>query len=503
MTELIDIHKLKPSTYNPRITDPERLELIKLSIRKLGFLLPIYADHNGEIISGHQRHLACVQMKVKQVPVEYIEPIEIEKRKAINILFNRATNDFKRNDTCKTVTEELQRLNVFDLSKKLNDIKPGTPDFYLCYLPDRVLVKDLIQANKGRWNKYSRNLAVSLFQKKILMPIICTKDLKVINGIGRLELLAEKKKQYADVVFLTKEKALFAKAMLNLLSMDFDIHNKYEDLLRYNSFRRALTNRAGLGIGFYIAVFGKITSKEFKFNSPSIISKWKAYYGKKVLDFGAGHLTDTNILREIGIEVTPFEPYKIKPGTNEIDKDESIKMTTEFLEKIKTGYQWNSIFISSVLNSVPFLKDRAHIVRILSASAYPKAKVFVWAMSIKQHQYLDLQMQSLNQKCSKSIQFKLDYEPGIILGGFSEKPKVQKFHTPIEIKELFNLGFEDVKVKSYGCDILAVATKPKIHPEQIKAAIKFEFDLPYPDGSKMNLINLALESFSKRLKVKL
>ena len=67
--KLIDIDSLNPSTYNPRTADPRRLDLIELSLRKLGFLLPIYATPDGEIISGHQRHHVAKRMGVRQVPV--------------------------------------------------------------------------------------------------------------------------------------------------------------------------------------------------------------------------------------------------------------------------------------------------------------------------------------------------------------------------------------------------------------------------------------------------
>ena len=39
---------IAPSTYNPRQVKPERLELVRLSLAKLGWLLPIYADADGE-----------------------------------------------------------------------------------------------------------------------------------------------------------------------------------------------------------------------------------------------------------------------------------------------------------------------------------------------------------------------------------------------------------------------------------------------------------------------
>jgi len=37
--KLLDIDAVRPSTYNPRAADPRRLDLVELSLRKLGFVL--------------------------------------------------------------------------------------------------------------------------------------------------------------------------------------------------------------------------------------------------------------------------------------------------------------------------------------------------------------------------------------------------------------------------------------------------------------------------------
>lgn len=498
MIKLVDIDSVKPSTYNPRKADPRRLELTELSLRKLGFVLPIYSDADGEILSGHQRHYVSKQIGLKKVPVVFIEKMDLEKRKALNILFNRATNDFSTDDTSESVTERLNQLDVFKLANKIKDLKVNTPEFYPCLQSKEIETMQVIRANKGRLNRYSRNVSASLYSKKIFMPVVATEDLKIINGIGRIELAAERKLETVPVVILPKLKAQFAEAMLNLLSMDFDIHTKYEDLLRYNSFRRAFTTRAGLGIGFFVGAFGKIRSKNFVFDTQQKINKWKAFYGSTVLDFGAGHLKDTNILTEAGIKVTPFEPYKIAPGTNNIDKEESLKLVKLFLLDVEKNYQWESIFISSVLNSVPFLEDRKHIVRILAACCSNNTRVHVWAMSVNHKSHYSIESQPLSKTDAKMIRFKLGYEPGIVLGNFSDKPKVQKYHTPAEIKELFSIGFKNIQMKIIDDSVLALCSGPIINKKDLKKAIQFEFDLPYPDGSRMNLVKEAIAAFKKR-----
>ena len=63
MIELVPIESVHASEYNPRRNDEKRLALTEMSLRKLGFLLPIYADRSGEILSGHQRHLVATRMR--------------------------------------------------------------------------------------------------------------------------------------------------------------------------------------------------------------------------------------------------------------------------------------------------------------------------------------------------------------------------------------------------------------------------------------------------------
>ena len=36
---------------------------------------------------------------------------------------------------------------------------------------------------------------------------------------------------------------------------------------------------------------------------------------------------------------------------------------------------------------------------------------------------------------------------------------------------------------------------------RLRAAIEFEFDLPYPDGTRMDLVKCAMDSFSQRLQI--
>lgn len=300
--------------------------------------------------------------------------MELEKRKALNIVFNRATND---GDICQTPEKAkriLESLNLSELAENIQDKELESRDFFRCAYPAKVSVAKLCKINSGRWIQYAKSIARTLRKAGIIMPIVCTPDGKVINGIGRLEMLAELKADTCDVVYISEEEAKFADAMMNLLTMDFNIHERYEDLLRYNSFRRARRVREELGHGFVFAVHGNKPCYEFDIFNPKQQAKWRKEHGNVILDFGAGHLTETNILKAAGFDCVPFEPYHI--GVSEIDKEKSLSISREFLNAVASGKEFTSIFISSVLNSVPFAKDREHIVCICAALCRPFTKLY-------------------------------------------------------------------------------------------------------------------------------
>jgi hypothetical protein len=499
MIQLEPIDAVVPSTYNPRSADPERLDLIELSLRKLGFLAPIFADRNGEILTGHQRHLVASRMGATHLPVFRTKPMSLEQRKALNIVFNRATNDFDWSSTPQKATRELAALDVRNLAQAIPDKAVDSADFVRCLKPNQVSVVELCHANAGRWMQYARNLARTLHRQGILMPLICRTDHTVINGIGRLEMLAEKKAETAPVVYVTDAEADFAEAMMNLLSMDFDVEIRYADLLRHNSFRRARRVREELGNGFIFAVHGSKPCHTFDIFKPRQRAAWIREHGTCILDFGAGHLTETKMLRKAGFEVTPFEPYHIARST--IDREKSLAICREFLDAVAAGTDWTSIFLASVLNSVPFQSDREHIAVILAALCRPETKVYACASSVTETGWRQVNGKAfLNESNAVNIAFRLDYEPGIRIGDFQEKPKVQKYHTEKEFHQLWTPLFRSVRVRKLSNNVTAVCAHAKeVDPDRLRAALEFEFNLPYPDGTRMNLVTEAKAAFAKRM----
>lgn len=508
--KLVPVDQVAPSTYNPRVVDPKRLEMIALSLRKLGFLLPLYATPQGEILSGHQRHYVAVEMLGwEHVPVEETPAMELAQRKATNLLFNRATNDMERADLSQALRDRLAAVDVLALAAEMPD-KEGDAR-YPCLKAKQLSVQALVQANKGRWNQYAYHVSKSLARKKIVMPLIVNEsDLRVVNGIGRLQWYAAERLASAPVVMLSDKEAQLAEAMLNLLTMDFNIHERYADVLRYNSFRRTRGRRPfGVGVGMTWPL--GVKAYEFDVHNSNHVAAWKTKFGEVVLDFGGGQREDAEALRFVGVTADDFEPYPLQLGTEEIDLEMARQMGRDFLAKVAAGRQWTSIFMSAVLNSVPFHEDRRKIIAIVAALCGPGTTFYTYSSAADRANLAAAKGKGeyLHRQQDMSLGFQLDYESNVVLGEYGTRPKVQKYFEQGEFEALMRERFADVgrgegpKAGSGGVVYAVCRGAKPLDLRFLAEALTFEFNLPYPDDSRMGLVDEALGAFGVRLGVKL
>ena len=505
------IEQVRPSTYNPRKADGHRLNLVALSLQKLGWLIPSCATISGEILSGHQRHLMAERLGATRVPVLWTRDMDLEKRKAVNILFNRATNDMARADTSTSITGQLdaQMDRLEQIAQRLPD-KDVTGDEWFPCVHRRQVVKmaPLLDRNAHNFNRYAAKVANLLLNEQVKIPLILRRDNSVVNGIGRLEAEAERRTEALEAVYITDEEAELAQLTLNLLSMDFSIHERYADTLRFNSFRRPRGLKKNMGVAFLFDCFGLNISCEavnLVPEQPKTVQRWKQHYGTTVLDFGAGLLDDTNRLRNMGVDCVPFEPFYLKPGTHDIWPDGARRIVRDFLKRVADGTKFSSIFQNAIMNSVPFHEDRVKIVRLIAALSSRTTCVHAIAAESKDTRWKQVESGQDYASAAENFGFALDYEPRIILDAFQVRPKVQKYHTIREWYDLWATGFHWVNAVSKGGTLCTVKCRsPKsFTPEQLAEAIEFEFDLPYPDGSRLGLVDEAKGAFGERLNVQI
>ena len=92
------IDELKPYANNPRFND-DAVESVANSIKEFGFKVPIIIDKNNEIVAGHTRYKASLELGLTEVPCIIADDLSEEQIKAFRLADNKvseqATWDFE------------------------------------------------------------------------------------------------------------------------------------------------------------------------------------------------------------------------------------------------------------------------------------------------------------------------------------------------------------------------------------------------------------------------
>ena len=126
--EYINKNDLKPYTNNAKIHTDEQIEQIKKSIEQFGFNDPIAVWKDNEIIEGHGRWLAAVQMGVENVPIIRLDGLTDSQRKAYMLAHNKLT--MNTGFDFDLLSKELDDIIDFDMSDfgfDLNDLDVDSP----------------------------------------------------------------------------------------------------------------------------------------------------------------------------------------------------------------------------------------------------------------------------------------------------------------------------------------------------------------------------------------
>ena len=495
------VKKLSPDRLNPRRPDQARLGLLRLSLAKLGFIMPVYATPKGMLLSGHQRLTVASSMGIKALPTVTLS-LKDSDIQGINILFNRGTNDFNAFDTGKKSQDRLGLEDVIASAENLPDFSGEEWYALNCKeLPISALGKDL----SDRYDKKATCLAESLRKMKVQIPIVVSESGRVVNGVHRLFCAKEAGLSTWPTITIPDDIAEVATNFLNYLSMDFHVDEDFAKMMRYSAYRRPQNNRGSVPKAYRFWANGSRTLMDRDSYSPTYWRNFRDIHGHSILDFGAGLCKVKPFLEQRGMVCSEFEPYRIDPDSESHAPDAaySKKMAKVFLDDVASGRVFDSIFLASVLNSVPFPRDRMVVLAIVHALSSKSTTIYGTCRDISDFNYEYGGIRNANF-------FVFDSEPGVRLGDVMRNPKVQKFHTQEEADMMFKRLWDSRDFWPGGNVFFYRLRNPKeINYSVLSAAIEIEFNLPYapddanPTGSTMDLVEEAKKAFGKRLGVAL
>lgn len=501
--ELRSVEEVYPDETNPRKPDPVRLHLLRLSLSKLGFILPISITKEGMVLSGHQRLSVAKDLGWSHVPVQVVELPE-KDIKGINILFNRVTNDFGALDTGGAAFTEAGLSGIIERAEQLQDIAPYTAesDTDESWFAINCKIQSIVNLGRDHSSKYDKKaivVAENFIRKDIKIPIVVSESGDVVNGIHRLFAARENGITQWPIVTIPDALADFALHFLNYLSMDYDVDSDFAKVLRYSAYRRPQNNRGSVPKAYRFWGNGERTLPDKDSYTRDYWRNFRDIHGHNMIDFGSGLSKVAPFLQTKGINCIDFEPYRINPeGLNKTpDPDYSRRKAREFLKAVEDPRLcFDSIFLASVLNSVPFPQDRMAVLAIVHGLCSYSSTIYGTCRDISDFHYEYGGIRQANY-------FVFDSEPGVRLGDALHNPKIQKFHTQDEIDQHL-AHFWNTRDYWKGGNIFYFRAKnPKRRNlDVLSKALEMEFDLPYKDGTTMGLVEAAKEAFSKRFKTK-
>lgn len=171
------IDELVPYVNNPRFND-DAVEYVAKSIKEFGFKVPIVIDKNNEIVAGHTRYKASIELGLEEVPCIVADDLSEEQIKAFRLADNKVSEKAEWN--FELLEEELAQIN---------DIKMNEFGFILEELEE--VVEDLENLYTTKINIPSYE--VSGDEPSIDEMIDESKVNKLIEEINRLNIDEDKK----------------------------------------------------------------------------------------------------------------------------------------------------------------------------------------------------------------------------------------------------------------------------------------------------------------------
>lgn len=113
--EYVKTEDVKPYKNNAKIHTQEQIEQIKESIREFGMNDPIAVWKDDEVIEGHGRLIACMELGMAEVPVIRLDSLTDEQRRAYMNVHNQLTMNTGFN--FEILTKELESIETIDMSQ--------------------------------------------------------------------------------------------------------------------------------------------------------------------------------------------------------------------------------------------------------------------------------------------------------------------------------------------------------------------------------------------------
>lgn len=439
--QVIKISSISPAPYNPRKITSEQFDRLCLSLRELGFIIPILVNaENNIIIAGHQRTKAAQAVGFSEVPCFMVPKIGPGDEIKFNQLHNAVD--------IHTATE----------------VQYSGPEPKAGYATARANAFHVAKHNA----EYTKEMCKLILKYgNVLCAVVCGG--RVIVG-GNYVKACQLCDLEVNVSFLAKETLDTACAYL---------HGNYGEY-SYSDIKKETYVQ---GLAQLFREPGRTDGRK-AFSSTLyehyVIPYLHEHPHISVLDFGCGKGSYVKALqRKFLIEGIEFYNHNGKA----IDITMGQHMIDRLIARLTHHGRFDLVVCDSVLNSVDCPEAELNVLRCLNI--FSSGKVFVSGRPV------DEVLQKIN--CERSNGPRRRYLQFLDANNFSGtyregKWYFQHFHTPEQIETAMQAaGFtvDNIWWRRYGNNFQVEAHKAReLTAEEVIEAIKYEFNLPLPQGRR-------------------
>ena len=490
---------------NPRSSKEETLDLLALSLRKLGFVLPLYIREDGVILSGHQRFFVAKSLGFKTIPCLLIKKrAKMKNMDMINVYHNKVTADQIDYLYRQSKKKEEGALNLKKILTVLPDNQLGDPiesvgvssDYTLSMHPrlESLCKKTLFHLVKF-YKTYLKYSATDI-------PIIINNKGQILSGAHRYYYWRQVGHESFPVVVIEQNEAEVLEALL-FISMSFDAKKSDNNVLRYSSFRRRYTEKThehSVPWPWYIRIpqCSKYhTSMPLHLFSGRFVSSFKSIYGTTIFDLGSGKPIKAlqDVFLENGIKISNFEPFLFDDTGKNLDVHRAREFNLKFIDDVRNVYP-DTIMSNYNLNSIPFDEDRQHFLALANLLCGEKTEFVVtvrWINTL--HQQGSSKGESGYIQLSSSESWSSAGSRNVDIGA-----KYQKFFRIEELKKLLLKYFINCRffVERRGYIMFICDTPVRLNDNEYVDSINYEFNTPYPNGLRLGLNESASHLLSRK-----
>ena len=136
----VDQLELDPA--NARRHSKKQIRQIAESIKTFGFNVPILIDHDGKVVAGHGRLLACRLLGMAEVPTLCLDHLTAAQARAFMIADNRLTEIATWDD--RLLAQQLKELSLsgLDFNIEVTGFEMGEIDLRIASLDDAIEASD-------------------------------------------------------------------------------------------------------------------------------------------------------------------------------------------------------------------------------------------------------------------------------------------------------------------------------------------------------------------------